>query len=259
MIPNSFDVVGNIAILKFDKNEKKKNKLISANDLLESNNNIKTVLEKTDKVKGRLRTIKTAFLAGEKTKIATYKENGCLFKFNIDTTYFSPRLSNERNELAKQVKKDEDVLVLFGGVGPFAIVIGKLAKPSHVISVEINREASKYAKSNVVLNKLNNVEIIQGDVKRVIPKFLNQKLKFDRIVMARPQLKETFLESTLKVIKKNGIIHYYGFAKEEKEVLNEILRDVKKLKKKIKIILIKKAGDIAPYKYRWRVDLRVLN
>ena len=49
-----------------------------------------------------------------------------------------------------------------------------------------------------MLNKLENVEVVQGDVKRVIPLLARGRMKFDRIVMARPQLKETFLEDAFK-------------------------------------------------------------
>ena len=33
--------------------------------------------------------------------------------------------------------------------------------------------------------------------------------------MPRPQLKDTFLAYSFKVIKKHGIINYYGFGKQE--------------------------------------------
>lgn len=259
MIPKSYDVLGNIAILKFDKKEKKQSKIKTAKELLKQHRSITTVLEKYGKISGRLRKVKTKYLTGVKTKVATYRENGCIFKFDVDKTYFSPRLSNERNEIAKQVKNNEKVLVLFAGVAPFSIVIAKIAKPKEVYSIEINREASKYAFENVKLNKLGNVRTIQGDVKKIIPKLFNEGNKFDRIVMARPQLKDTFLKDSLKVVKKGGIINYYGFGKDQKLVLKEIERDCKKAKKQIKIINVKKAGDIAPYKFRWRVDLRILN
>ncbi|MBI2628965.1 RsmD family RNA methyltransferase [Candidatus Pacearchaeota archaeon] len=259
MIPKSFDVLGNIAILKFPEETRKSEKLKSAKQILKVHKSITTVLEKSDKIKGRLRTFKTTYLAGIKTKIASYVENGCRFRFDVEKTYFSPRLSNERNQLAKKIKKNEKVLVLFAGVAPFAIVIAKLAKPEIVYSVEINKNASKCAEENVKLNKLQNIRVIQGDSKKVIPKLVKQGIKFDRIVMPRAQLKETFLTFALKVIKKNGIINYYGFGKQESEILDEIERDVKKAGKKIKIINIKKAGNIAPYKYRWRVDFKVLN
>lgn len=264
-MPNSFDILGNIAILKFPEKTNKKEKIKTAREVLNVNKSVKTILEKTEKVHGRLRTIKTVYLAGERSKLALYKENNCIFKFDVDKTYFSPRLSNERKEIASQVKKNESVLVMFAGVAPFSIVIAKLAKPKFVYSVEINREASKYALENVRLNKTFNVEIVQGDVKKVIQKqglIVKGKLiplQFDRIVMPRPQLKETFLNLAFKVIKKGGIINYYGFSKDQEEIINSINEQAKKAKKQIKIILVKKAGNIAPYKYRWRVDLRVMS
>jgi len=259
MIPKSFDVLGNIAILKFSRKEKKQKKIKIAKQLLINHKNITTILEKSEKIKGRLRTFKTNYLAGIKTKQAFYFENNCKFKFDVGETYFSPRLSNERNEIAKQVKENDKVLVLFAGVAPFSIIIAKLAKPKIVYSIEINCKASKYALENVKLNKLHNVKVIQGDIKKIIPKLVKQKIKFDRVVMPRPQLKETFLPFAFKIIKKQGIINYYGFGKQESEIINEIEKEVKKAGKKIKIMKVKKAGNIAPYKYRFRVDFKVLN
>src|SRR3989344_3395969 len=247
----SYDILGNIIITKFPENAKKTDKIREAKKLLEDKKSVETILEKKEKVKGRLRTIKTNYLAGKKTKEAFYVENGCKFKFNVETCYFSPRLSNER--------KGEKVLVMFAGVAPFPIVIAKNSKPEIVYSIELGREGSKFAEENVKLNKINNIKIIQGDVKKIIPKLLKQKIKFDRVVMPRPQLKESFLSSAFKVIKKSGMINYYGFSKDQNEVLDIINKESKKSKKKIKILKIKKAGDIAPYKYRFRVDFRVLN
>ena len=196
--------------------------------------------------------------------IAEYIENNCKFKFNVETCYFSSRLSNERKEIYKQVKKNERVLVMFAGVGPFSITIAKNSKANEVYSLELGRECSKYAKENVKLNKLKNMHVIQGDVKKVVRKRgLSVKgnlvpLQFDRIVMPRPQLKDTFLQYAFEVIKKNGIINYYGFSKDKNDVVNDIKSDAKKAKKKIRIIRVKKAGELAPYKFRWRVDFKVL-
>jgi tRNA G37 N-methylase Trm5 len=51
--------------------------------------------------------MQTKYIAGEKTKEVLYKENGCVFRFNIDSVYFSSRLSNERKEVSSFVKKGE--------------------------------------------------------------------------------------------------------------------------------------------------------
>ncbi len=164
----AFDVLGNVALVKFPREFKQKEKKKFAEKILKDNCAVRTVLEKLGKVKGRLRKISTKVLAGERTKEVLYKENGCVFRFNVDKTYFSPRLSNERKEIASKIKKGDEVLVMFAGVAPFSIVIAKNSKAKKVFSNEINREANKYAKLNIELNKLKRkVELISGDIKRV--------------------------------------------------------------------------------------------
>lgn len=271
-----YDILGNIAIVKFDRNDSLVKKKKEAKQILSLHKNVTTILEKSDKFKGRLRTLKTKFILGTNTKESNYNENNCNFRFNVETCYFSPRLSNERIEIAKMIKKNENVLVMFGGAGPFAVVIAKNSSCNKVTSVELGRECSKYALVNVKRNKLDNkVNVIQGDVRRICPK-LNENAKksgifgasktksfegYDRIVMARPNLTDSFLDVAFPVISKKGIIHYYGFYEESKidELKNLILDEAKKAKKKIRVLKIKRAGDIGLRKYRYRVDFQVLN
>jgi len=257
----SFNVLGNVAIINFHNKFKKSDKVNLANKILKKNSNIKTVLEKSEKFKGRLRKMKTTFLAGEKTKEVLYKENNCTFRFNVDSTYFSPRLSNERKEIASKIKRNSLVLVMFAGVGPFSIIIAKNSQASKVYSNEINKESNKYAKINIELNKVKNkVILVPGDIKKVSKKLIFQGLKFNVIVMPRPKLKETFLKQAFNLSKKGTIIFYYDFCKvDEKDlILKKIKDEAKKYKKKIKILKVKKAGEIGPGKIRMRVDFRVL-
>ena len=256
----SYDFFGNIAVVRFPNNFSAKEKKKFSVKLMKEQKSVQTVLEKVGKIKGRLRKIKTKYVSGERTKEVLYKENNCVFRFNIDSTYFSPRLSNERKEIAGKIKQGENVLVMFAGVAPFSIVIAKNSRAIKVVSVEINREASKYAKLNVELNKLKNkVEVIQGDVKKVAVK-LAKKEKFDVIVMPRPQLKESFLKEAFKLCKRGTKIYYYGFGKEDEInlIVEKIKSEADKYKSRIKILKVKKAGEIAPYKYRFRVDFKVI-
>jgi len=251
------DIVGNIAILKFDKSTGSTQKKKFAEKFLKEHKNVRTILDYGTGVSGRLRTHKTKWVAGEKTKEALYKENACVFRFNVDTCYFSGRLASERKELAGKVRKNENVLVMFGGVGVYGIVIAKLSKVKKVVSVELGRECGKYAKINVKRNRVNDVvEIVQGDVRRVVPKI---KEKFDRIIMARPNLKDSFLDVAFPHVKKGGIIYYYGFSEEKNvpELKKLVVSEAKRAKKKIKILRVKKAGDIGPYRFRYRVDVKV--
>jgi len=251
------DVIGNIAIIKFSRDAKLAAKKKYALEFLKKHKSVTTVLEKYGKFSGRLRTQKTRYISGEKTTEALCRENGCVFRLNVDTCYFSPRLASERKEIALMTKWGESVLVMFAGVAPFSIVISKMSKAAKVVSVELGRECTKYALQNVKRNKLKNVEIIGGDVRRV---FSRSKDKFSRIVMARPNLKDSFLDVAFPLISKNGVIHYYGFYEEKDlEKLKELIKsEALKAKKKIKILKIKKAaGGIGVRKYRYRADIKV--
>ncbi|MFH1430903.1 MAG: methyltransferase domain-containing protein [Nanoarchaeota archaeon] len=252
----SYDVIGNIAVLKFEKENLSEKKKI-AEKILKDRKNIKTVVEKLDKVKGRLRTLNIKHLAGKKTSETIHKESGCLFKLNIEKCYFSPRISNERLEIAKKIKSKNKVLVMFAGVLPFPIIIAKHSKCKEIVSIELGKECCKYGKENIKLNKLNNIKIIQGDVNKIIPKLAKQK--FDVIIMPRPQLKDTFLKSAFLVSKKSTKIFYYDFSRNIKEILEKIKKQAKKSKKQIKILDIKKAGEVAPYKYKFRIEFIIKN
>ena len=276
----SFNILGNIAIVNFSDKISLELKKKFAEQLLLKHPNIKTILEKSGKFSGRLRKMKTKHLAGEKNKEVLYRENNCIFRFNLDTTYFSPRLSNERKEIASLIKKNEDVLVMFAGVAPYSICIAKNSE-AKVYSNEINREANKYAELNIKLNKVGDkVELIPGDIKRVVKKlksprplsdhppqgnnkshgYSNIPHKFDVIVMPRPKLKETFLKQAFILSKKGTKIYYYDFCKTEDvdKIAEKIKNEAEKARKKIKILKIKQAGEIAPYKIRVRVDFKII-
>jgi tRNA (guanine37-N1)-methyltransferase len=216
--------------------------------------NIKTVVEKARRFKGRLRTIRVKHLLGEKNLIAEHKESGCRFRLDIEKCYFSSRLSNDRLEIAKKVKKGDKVLCMFSGVAVYPIIIAKHSKPGEIVAIELGRECNKYARENIRLNKVEDkIRLIQGDVKKKI----RGLGKFDMIVMTRPNLKYSFLKEALKVAKKGTKIFYYGFSRQDD--VKKMIGDLKKeAKGKIKILKTKKAGDIAPYKYRYRVEIRVL-
>ncbi len=252
----NYDIVGNIVVIK-GEGMSRVEKLRQAKELL-GRQGIKTVVEKIGNIRGRLRTISVKHLVGEKNLIACVKENDCLFKFNIKTCYFSPRLSNERKFIAEKIKKKDRVLVMFAGVGVYPIVISKISKPKEIVGVEIGRDCVKYFKENLKLNKISNVEIIQGDVKKKVNKDLG---KFNVIVMPRPNLKDSFLESALKVSKKGTRIYYNGFCNvsEIDGLVEDLVKEAKELGRKIKIGKIVRAGDIAPYKFRYRIEMNVLD
>ena len=254
------DILGNIAILKFPKRTFQITKIIKARKFIKQHKNVKTVLEKRGGFSGELRTQKTKHLAGIKTKETTYFENNSTFKFNIDETYFSPRLSEERKKTAEEISKltkenKTKILIMFSGISPYPIILAKKLKAgkkkSEIYSNELNKKANEYARKNIGLNKLTKeIKLIESDAKK-LPLKISEKM--DIILMTRPNIKETFLKTALKLSKKGTTIFYHGFGTKE-EVLNEIKKETRG---KIGKIKIRKAGNIGKYKFRWLVKFKV--
>lgn len=252
LVPKSFDVVGDILIFSdFPEGLKKKERVIGET-ILQLMKNIKVVCKKTKMHSGVFRTKKVKIMAGEKRKVTMHKENNVRVKLNVETCYFSPRLSNERLRIANLVKKGESVLVMFSGVAIYNLVISKNSKAKEIYGVEINPAAHKFAEENVKLNKAANVKLFLGDVKKVLPKL---KKKFDRIVMPLPKSAEEFLGTALKAAKKGAVIHFYDFLFEQD--FDKAVEKVKKHCKKCKILNVVKCGQYSPRKYRICVDFKV--
>ena len=256
MLKTSFDVVGTIAILEVEKEMEKKEKVL-AESLLKINPRIKTVLKKEGGHGGEFRVQRMRFLAGDDTRETIHRENGIQLKINVETVYFSSRLSTERKRIAELVKPNEKVLVMFSGAGPYVCVIAKKTNAKDVVGVEINPEGHRYAVENLLLNKINNARLYLGDVKEIIPK-LNEK--FDRILMPLPKSAEDFLDTALSASKKGTIVHFYDFL-EEKDIPQKAVEKIesacKRNKMKCKILHYVKCGQNAPRNYRVCVDFEV--
>ncbi len=250
LIPKSFDIVGDIIIFSdFPKELQKQEKLI-ASSLLKLHKNIKVVAKKISKYSGRYRLAKIKIIAGEKRKTTLHKENNVSVKLNVETCYFSPRLSTERLRIAKLVRPKESVLVMFSGVSIYPLVISKNSKAKEIYAVEMNPKAHKFAEENT---KLTNIRIFKGNVRSVLPKI---KKKFDRIVMPHPISAYSYLDIAVKKIKKNGIIHLYDFSKEKD--IDKVIKKIEKRVKNFKVLKIVRCGQASPRKYRLCIDLKII-
>lgn len=216
LVYKSYDIVGDIAIIRVSESLKQKSRKI-AEDIMETNKNVKSVWGQYSPVSGdfRLRTLK--WVAGEKRTETIHKEFGCTFKVDIDHCYFSPRLSYERQRIAQQVRSAEVVVNMFAGVGCYSIIIAKHSKADKIYSIDLNPIAIKYMQDNIKLNKVEGkVFAIQGDAKEVIKEKMQESA--DRILMPLPQLAYSYLDYAIFTLKPNGgWIHYYDFEHAGKE------------------------------------------
>jgi tRNA (guanine37-N1)-methyltransferase len=249
-----FDTIGDIAVLEIPRELEKKKKLI-AKTLLALLPYMKVAVKKKGGHVGTFRKQPVEILAGEKRKTTVHKEFGAEMAMNVETCYFSPRLANERQRIAKLVKPGENVLVMFSGIAPYPLVIAKLSQAYKVYAIEANPAAHKYAVENVKRNKLGHkIILIKGDAGKKIP-----KVKFDRIVMPWPQKADEFLGSALKAAGKGVFIHFYDFQQEgEWEKAAEIVKSAcRKAKKKCKILNIVECGQVGVRQNRVCVDFIV--
>ncbi len=257
--PSSFDVVGDIAILEIPDEVKKYEKKI-ASILLGMHKHIKVVVRKHGIHKGKFRIQEYRILAGERRKKTLHKENGVRLMLHIEKTYYSTRSATERLRLAKLVKPGENILVMFGGVAPYALVLSKNSPAKHIMSVELNPYAHKYALENIALNKVHNAEAICGDVRNIVPRLVKEQGRFDRIMMPLPKNAEDFLDTALSAVKKRGTIHFYYFGsiEEQKAQKAKIKEICNKQGRKCEILDVVKCGQFSPNMHRICIDFRAL-
>jgi tRNA (guanine37-N1)-methyltransferase len=260
-VKTAHDIIGTIAILEIPKDLESRQRLI-AETLLRVNTNVKTVLKKANIHEGVFRTQKMIFLAGENTKETLYKENNVRLKLDVEKVYFSVRLSNERKRIMEMVRPGEEILVMFSGCAPYPVVLSKNTEAKHITGIEINPDGHRYGLENIKLNKIKNVELICGDVHKVIPqlKQKNVKLSYNRIIMPLPKTADEFLGDALSIARKGTIIHFYDFLESDKfdEAVKKIDIACKKRKMKYKVHDIIRCGQHAPYVFRICVDFEIV-
>ncbi len=258
-VVKSYDVVGDIAILEIPKRVEKHD-LAIAWALKRTFPAIKVVAKKVGKV-GDLHEIyrirKLKILTGENRLNTEHKESGIIMRMDLGKVYFSPRSSHERERVAKLVKPNEKVLVMFAGIGPFALVIAKQQPTAVIVAIEKNPEAVKFTEENIRVNYLGNKIIpILGDVREILPK-LNQK--FDRIIMPYPEESWKYLELALNYANPKATIHFYAFVneKEIEKAKEKIKKIAGKVGRKAEVKRVVVAGSYAPRVWRYCFDVLV--
>ncbi len=254
---SSYDVVGDIAIIhipeELAEREKEVGKL-----LLEGDKKVHVVLKKAGGREGEFRITKLEHLAGEERTETEYVENGVRMKLDISRVYFSPRLSNERKRITGEVKEGENVLILFAGVGPFALEIGKEVPSAKVVGVELNPDAVRYFEENIQLNKLGNVEAVLGDARRVVEeKFVGWA---GRIAMPLPKGAFEFLDAAFAAADEGCMVHFYSMVEKAEgtgELKEKILEAAKKAGREVEFVFEKEVRPYSASTVQVVIDFRV--
>ncbi len=200
-LPSSYQIIGHVMLLKFLKISGITQKKKIANAILETFPYVKTVCE-IGKIEGEFRVPKVKKLAGDGT-VTVHKEHGILYKLDAAKIMFSKGNLFERRRLVEKIKPNETVVDMFAGIGYFSLPIAKRAK--EVIAMEKNPLSFKYLLENIGLNKIKNVSPVFSDNREVPIENIA-----DRVIMGYFPDTQKFLPFALKLLKKNGIIHFHN-------------------------------------------------
>ncbi|MBD3405817.1 MAG: hypothetical protein GF411_06770 [Candidatus Lokiarchaeota archaeon] len=256
LLPRAYDLIGDIAILEIPE------ELIQYKDKIGEafrslHKNVSVVLAKQGAISGTTRIRDYDLIAGEHRTNTTHIEYGCRIAVDLAKAYFSPRLLEEHNRIAKQVTPGETIIDMFTGVGPFPLHIAK-ETDAIVFAIDINPDAISLLKKSMKLNKfVGRITPIIADAELYVTE--NFDSNADRVIMNHPSGASSFVKAACIALKPDGIMHYYDFVGgDDPEALM-----ISRLKSLIKsagysidqVLHVRRVRDSAPYEYQMAVDV----
>jgi tRNA wybutosine-synthesizing protein 2 len=254
-IPNRWEKIGDIVIIKLDDDLKKYSDIVGEiyGDFLDC----KTVLNDVGGISGELREPNVKVIYGTNNTETAHKENKVRFKLDPQKVMFSSGNMDERLRMAKISSKDEVVVDLFAGIGYFTLPMAVHSTPKKIFACEKNKIAFDYLSKNIALNNVNSiVEPLFGDNRKIAPKNIA-----DRVIMGYIGGTKDFLPIAIKSLNEGkGIIHFHEKYSDKimpNKPLKTIEKKANKINRKIKLIQYKKVKSYAPGISHFVFDLSV--
>ena len=258
--PRSMDIIGEVAVVEIPS-ELEKYKRVVGESILESHKRVHTVLAKASAVSGVKRLREYEVIAGLGETETVHREHGCVYHLDVRRVYFSPRLSYEHKRIASQVREGETVIDMFAGIGSFSILIAKMHNRVKIYAIDINPDAVKYLKRNIVANGvLDKVTPLLGDAGEIIRRSLRETA--DRIIMNLPEKALEYVKVACEAIRpEGGIIHFYSFngGRDPIDQAEEMLRRaVAEAGRRLSHVLsARRVREVAPGRWQVVVDASV--
>lgn len=246
-LPSGFQRIGETIVLFLDKEIEPYQEEIGL--AVKERFGVKAVFSR-GKVLGELRVPRMKRIAGQ-TNITIHKENGCLFKIDVSKIMFAKGNVKERSRIVPE--HDEIVLDMFSGIGQFSLFMAKNNPDCQIIAIEKNPVAVRFLKDNLRLNKIKNIEVIEGDCRDT-----ELRNVADRIVMGYYPSTDIFLPTAFSFLRRAGVIHFHDIYKRtelwrkplgilETKAIESGYKMEKILKKRI-------VKQYSPYKYHIVID-----
>jgi len=203
LLPSGFQAIGDIIILNLKPGLQEYEKQIGQ-AIIRSMPRIKTVAVKYSTVKGELRLPQIKPIAGNGT-VTTHRENRCKYKLDVAKVMFAKGNVKERARLPRLVKPGETIVDMFAGIGYFSLPIAIHSNPRKIIAIEKNPDSVHYLNENIILNRIHNVEVIEGDNRDT-----DIENVADRVIMGYLPKTEKFLPTAVNFLKEKGTIHFHN-------------------------------------------------
>lgn len=227
-----------------------------AREIMRRHPHVKSVLRKAGSREGAYRTRPLEVIAGSHETEVIHKEHGYKLKLDPKLVYFSPREATERQIVSELCRDGELILLMFAGVGPYAIALAK-RKDVQVVGIEINPVAARYFQENVRLNRLGSrVFPVEGDVSQVVPAMSG---RFDRVIMPLPLGAYHYVRYALTSLAGRGIIHFYYWGGEDalREAEALFRREALSLGLEVKLLGYRVISSYAPRINKLRIDFSI--
>jgi len=257
LLPSGYQQIENIIVIKL-KPELQESKKEIAKAIAELFPYARTIMQ-IKEIKGKNRQPKIEFLAGAKEFLVNYRENSCVFQFDVRKIMWSKGNRAERERIAKLPKEGEIVMDFFAGIGYWTVPILKAGKAAKVIAFEHNPIAAKFLRKNLELNKIRpeKFQVVEGETEKNAAKFPEGSA--DRILMGLIPAPKFALPSALQCIKSNGTIHYEGTAVEgmPEGLFKDVLEECAKAGCSAELLNAQKVKDYAPRVAHYTLDCRI--
>jgi tRNA (guanine37-N1)-methyltransferase len=201
-LPTSFDIVGDIAIIKipdllldFDAG--------IGEALLRAHPHLRAIFV-DEGVAGQFRVRRLRRIAGTGGSRTRHKEFGLELDVDPALAYFSPRLANEHDRVASLSRGPERVLDATAGVGPYAVALARRNPQAQVVAIDLNPAAVDLLRSNIQKAKVGkHVEALVGDGFALAA----HTPGWDRVIVNLPHGEFSDLARLLACMKPGGVLH----------------------------------------------------
>ncbi len=214
-LPRSFDIVGDIALIRLDDDLITYGREISE-AIMRIHRGVRAVYARGS-AEGSVRIHGIRHIGGERRTTTVYKENGIYFSVDIASMYVNTRLAGERFRVAREVADGSLVLDLFSSYGGFALNIAKIRR-AEVVAIDINPYAVDHMRRSIAMNRL------RGSVYPIITDSKSPPLRggFDVVIADNPTNVEPFIEVIEDLLKRGGKAYIYLLAESIEDATNRI-------------------------------------